>query len=98
MKIRLKELRTQREWTQDQLAAAIGASKSHVSEMETGKKNPSAPMLEKIAKVFGLRLSEVLDEADKPLADLIGDYEALSPEDQAAIRHLARQLASRTAG
>jgi len=95
MKIRLKELRKMRGLTQDQLGDLIGAAKSHISEMESGKKNPSGPMLERIATVFGLRVSEVFDEGDKDLSGLIRDYEALSPEDQAVIRRLAHQLSSR---
>jgi phage repressor protein C with HTH and peptisase S24 domain len=56
MALRIKEFRKQKGWTQDHLADLIGASKPHVSEMETGKKNPSAPMLDKLARAFGVEV------------------------------------------
>lgn len=95
MKIRLKDLRKQHNWTQDELAERLGASKTHVSEMESGKKNPSSPMLDRIASVFGVSISELLMSDENGVADLIRDYEGLSAQDQAAIRHLAHQLSSR---
>jgi putative transcriptional regulator len=95
MKTRIKEYRRQRGWTQEDLGDRIGASKAHVSEMEGGKKNPSTPLMERIAQVFGVRVSDLFEDVNADTADLMRDYEALPPEDRAAIRDLARRLASR---
>lgn len=46
---RVRQLRKTKGWTQDQLAAAAGVSKSFVSEVETGASQPRGPVLVKIA-------------------------------------------------
>lgn len=61
MKYRIKDFRKKAGLTQDELAAKLGSSKSHVSEMETGKKNPSSPMLDRIAQIFGVRPADMID-------------------------------------
>ena len=86
MKIRLKELRLARKpkLTQEELAAALGCAKSHVSEMESGKRNPSHPMLERIAAFFGVSLPELYeidDDHARRLRDLTAMTDGLSEED-----------------
>ena len=98
MKTRIKEYRQQRGWTQADLGDRIGASKAHVSEMEGGKKNPSTPLMERMAAVFGVKVSDLFEDADSDVAALMRDYEALGLDDRATIRDLARRLASRPSG
>ncbi len=78
MKYRLKELRQKFGMTQEDLATKIGASKSHVSEMESGKKHPSAPMITRIADAFGVDPSDMIDTGSA-LAMPSQDGEALVP-------------------
>ena len=61
MRYCIKEHRQRLGLTQDQLKDMLGISKSHVSEMETGKKNPSSPMLQKLADVFGVRPQDLIE-------------------------------------
>ena len=98
MRLRLKELRKSRGWTQEQLAELIGATKSHVSEMETGKKNASTPMLERIAKVFAVQPVDLIDagEATSELAQLAEIMRQLSPEDRKVILRSASGLLSQS--
>ena len=50
---RLRRLRKAREWTLQQTADAIGSSKSHVYEMETGRNtNPTIGTVIALARTF----------------------------------------------
>ena len=46
----LKELRTEQEWSQAELAEKLGVSRQTVNAIETGKYDPSLPLAFKIAK------------------------------------------------
>jgi len=59
MAFRIKELRKARGWTQDHLAALVGCTKTHISEMESGKKNPSHPMMQAIAQAFDVSVTDL---------------------------------------
>ena len=48
----LKELRTKRKITQEDLSKALNVSKGAVAMWETGKRNPDNEMLIKIANYF----------------------------------------------
>ena len=54
--VRLKELRIKKGKSLQEVADAVGASKAHVWDMETGRsKNPSIELLLKLAKFFWCR-------------------------------------------
>jgi putative transcriptional regulator len=53
VKNRLKVLRAERDWTQAQLAEALGVSRQTVNAIETGKYDPGLPVAFRIASVFG---------------------------------------------
>lgn len=48
----LRTLRAEREWSQADLAAALGVSRQTVNALETGRYDPSLPLAFKIARVF----------------------------------------------
>ena len=48
----LRALRAEREWSQADLAAALGVSRQTVNALETGRYDPSLPLAFKIARVF----------------------------------------------
>ncbi|MFN7281530.1 MAG: helix-turn-helix transcriptional regulator [Brevundimonas sp.] len=52
MNNRLKVLRAERNWSQADLAAALGVSRQTVNALETGRYDPSLPLAFKIARVF----------------------------------------------
>lgn len=56
---RLRVLRAERNWTQEELAARLGVSRQTVNAIETGRYDPSLPLAFRIAGVFGLRIEEV---------------------------------------
>ena len=59
MKNRLKVLRAERDWSQQDLADALGVSRQSVNAIETGKYDPSLPLAFRIADVFDLRIEEI---------------------------------------
>lgn len=59
MKNRLKVLRVERDWNQQDLADALGVSRQSVNAIETGKYDPSLPLAFRIADVFGRSIEEI---------------------------------------
>lgn len=57
---RVRKLRQERGWTQVELAEMLGIDRSYLSEIETGKKDPSLRILKAIADGFDLTLSRFL--------------------------------------
>ena len=59
MKNRLRVLRAEREWSQQELALRLDVSRQSVNAIETGKYDPSLPLAFRIADVFGLAIEEI---------------------------------------
>ncbi|MGB5450051.1 MAG: helix-turn-helix transcriptional regulator [Woeseiaceae bacterium] len=59
MKNRLRVLRAERKWSQQDLAQRLEVSRQSVNVIETGKYDPSLPLAFRIADVFDLRIDEV---------------------------------------
>jgi transcriptional regulator with XRE-family HTH domain len=57
---RVRALRKKNDWTQVELAELLGIDRSYLSEIETGKKDPSLRVLKTIADGFKLTLSQLL--------------------------------------
>ncbi len=69
MKNRLRVLRAEREWSQQDLADRLDVSRQSVNAIETGKYDPSLPLAFRIADVFALRIEEIfLREVDAQAA------------------------------
>jgi len=61
MKNRLKELRTERSWSQGELAEKLGVSRQTINAIETEKYDPSLPLAFKIGKLFRLRVEDIFE-------------------------------------
>ena len=61
---RLKELRSEYDMTQVQLAEKLGVSKGTVAMWETGKRKPSFDALEQMSKLFHCRVDYILGISD----------------------------------
>jgi len=59
LKNRLKVLRTERNWRQQDLAQRLEVSRQSVNAIETGKYDPSLPLAFRIADVFSLPIEEI---------------------------------------
>jgi putative transcriptional regulator len=59
MRNRLKVLRAERDWNQQDLANALGVSRQSVNAIETGKYDPSLPLAFRIADLFALPIEAI---------------------------------------
>ncbi|MFE9664028.1 cupin domain-containing protein [Streptomyces sp. NPDC005955] len=59
---RLRERRRGAALTLEAAAASAGLSPAHLSRLETGRRQPSLPMLLSLARVYGTTVSELLGE------------------------------------
>ena len=61
MKNRLKVLRAERDWSQQDLADRLGVSRQSVNAIEKGRYDPSLPLAFKIADVFELTIEAIFE-------------------------------------
>ena len=59
MKNRLKVLRAERDWSQEELGKRVGVSRQAINAIEREKYDPSLPLAFKLADVFGLTIEDV---------------------------------------
>jgi putative transcriptional regulator len=59
VKSRLKVLRAERDWTQEQLSAAIGVSRQAINALETERHDPSLELAYRIAAAFEVPVEQV---------------------------------------
>ncbi|GAB4496731.1 MAG: helix-turn-helix transcriptional regulator [Anaerolineales bacterium] len=62
MKNKLKVLRAERNWTQEDLAQKLGVSRQTIHAIEREKYDPSLPLAFAIARVFGKTIEEIFEE------------------------------------
>lgn len=102
---RLKELRAERGWSQQQLADILETSKQVISRYETDQRTPKISIANKYADKLGIELNYLLglDAKEKTAAieddglseikrDLINDLKYLSDEDIQSLQPLIRNL------
>lgn len=59
--MRIKALREARDWTQETLAKKAGVARVTIGRIEIGHSRPSLELLERLAKIFKVKLSELLE-------------------------------------
>ena len=59
MENRLRVLRAERAWSQQDMAAKLEVSRQSVNAIETGRYDPSLPLAFRIAELFGLSIEEI---------------------------------------
>ena len=59
MKNRLKVLRAERNWSQQELAERLEVSRQSVNAIETGRYDPSLPLAFRIAQVFTMQIEDI---------------------------------------
>lgn len=59
MNNRLKVLRAERDWSQQDLAERLEVSRQSVNAIEKGRYDPSLPLAFKIADIFGLAIEDI---------------------------------------
>lgn len=63
--IRIRDLRRERELTQEELADALGISRQSINAMEAGRCLPSLPVALEIATFFAVPLNQLIAMADE---------------------------------
>jgi putative transcriptional regulator len=63
---RVKELRAERGWTQQQLAAAAGVSRQSINSIECNRYVPSLPLALVFARIFGRPTDEIFQLENEP--------------------------------
>ena len=61
MRAKLQQLREAQGYTQQTFSAAVGTSRSHYSQIETGEKQPSLRLALKIKRMLGYYDDDIFD-------------------------------------
>lgn len=61
MKTKIRELRKAAKLSQEELAAAVGATRQTITSIEVGRYTASLTLAYRIARYFGLSIEEVFD-------------------------------------
>lgn len=67
MKTRLRVLRAEKEWSQEELANRVGVTRQTINAIETGKYEASLSLALKIAHLFGMHVDDIFLLAEKDL-------------------------------
>ena len=59
---RVKELRSSKGYSQEKLAEISDLDRTYIPGIESGKRNVSIAVVEKIAKAFNISISELLNQ------------------------------------
>ena len=65
MNNRLKILRAERSWSQNDLAGRLEVSRQSINAIETGRYDPSLPLAFRIAELFDLAIEEVFESPSR---------------------------------
>ncbi len=100
---RIRKYRMAKNFSLQQLADAVGGSKAHVWDLETGKtKNPSLGLLTELSRALDVPIRELIGESDTTdnpaLAPLFRDLKALDQSDIDLIKSMTEQLRARKDG
>jgi transcriptional regulator with XRE-family HTH domain len=91
--INIRQMRKDHGLTLDQLAARIGISAPHLSEVERGKKNLNNHLITRLAETFGVEPAALIAIPGSAGADrLQAILERLAPADQARVEAFAEAL------
>lgn len=74
---RIRKLRRQAGWTQEELAERISAGRSYLGYVETGKKGCSIDALVELAQVFGVSLDYLIVGEENDIDRLKGQLDKM---------------------
>jgi transcriptional regulator with XRE-family HTH domain len=95
---KIKDLRFQKNWSQEDLARNIGVGQQYISRYESGKTKPSFKSLQKLAEAFEVPVDYLIGKGktnlsgfnikDTELLSLLAKLESLDEQDLVTIRHV----------
>ncbi len=62
----LRDMRTDRGWSQAELAKRLGVSRQTVNAIETGRYDPSLPLAFRLADIFDMAIEEIFEPDGAP--------------------------------
>lgn len=101
---RLRELRMRKGQSLQQVADAVGLSKGHLWDMESGNsKNPSIESLQRLSDHYGVTIGTLVGEASTDGATedvrvMFRNLQKLSPDEREIVSRLVTDLARRAKG
>ena len=66
MKNRLRVLRAEHNWSQQELGIRVGVSRQAINAVETGRFDPSLPLAMKLAHIFGTTVEAIFELDPEP--------------------------------
>lgn len=103
LKVKLKTLRSRKNVSLQKVADAVGASKAHIWELETGRSNnPSADLLVKLASYFEVSMASLVGEdprgpdEDPEVIAMFSNLKKLNPKDREVIQNIIETFKART--
>lgn len=66
MKNRLRVLRAEHNWSQQELGIRVGVSRQAINAVETGRFDPSLPLAMKLARIFGTTVEAIFELDPEP--------------------------------
>jgi transcriptional regulator with XRE-family HTH domain len=101
---KIKVFRTKKSLSLQEVADAVGASKAHIWELETGRaRNPSIELVTKLATCFGVGVADLVgenpdDEGEKPeLVAMFRDLKGLDKKDLQTVQSMMDHFRKRKA-
>ncbi len=100
--LRVRDVRRERGWTQDEFARRVGVSRSAVAQWETGRAGQVTGNLTRIAEVLGIGVEYLTFGNDKRAPGQVGQgdelallrlYRECTPEDRQLALRMLRRLA-----
>ena len=92
---KIRELRTSRGLSLDQLASNVGSTKSYIWELEKkpGTK-PSAELVSKLAQALDVTMDSLMDEKKENDQDIVffREYKSLSEETKVQLMNILRAI------
>jgi putative transcriptional regulator len=64
VKSRVRDLRSERNWSQAELARRLGVSRQTVNAIETEKYDPSLPLAFRVSRLFRLPIERIFEDPD----------------------------------
>jgi putative transcriptional regulator len=64
MNNKLRVLRAEKGWSQEELGGRVGVSRQAINAVETGKYDPSLPLAFRLARLFGCPIEEIFDDGE----------------------------------
>ena len=103
---RIKQFRTAKRFTQEKLSEELDVSTGYISELETGRRTPSVPMVLRLAELFECSPNDLFEYeetedrcgcckfkiSDKTTASTLDLMKSLPPEENFKIYSYAKDL------